>query len=196
MKRHAIKRYQNYWVFVKGNHSVTGGCLPQSVSGSSVFSVLFAWPNCPNCKQHDDFIKWKHFPPYWSFVRVNSPHKGQWRGALMFSLIYAWINGWVNNREADGLRRHRDHYDVIIMKLLMIWKAMTLIWRQCSVTMFWQAWCAIEHCAMFSNWLMRNFKISHWPKFHAIFAWSSYICWYGKHIISNYAILPTRGILV
>ena len=51
----------------------------------------------------DDVIKWKHFPPYWHFVRgihrslVNSPHKGQWHGAMMFSLIYAWINGWVNN---------------------------------------------------------------------------------------------------
>ena len=31
----------------------------------------------------------------------NAPHKGQWRGALMFSLICAWINRWVNNREAD-----------------------------------------------------------------------------------------------
>ena len=29
---------------------------------------------------------------------VNSPHKVQWREALMFSLICAWINGWVNNR--------------------------------------------------------------------------------------------------
>ena len=29
----------------------------------------------------------------------KSPHKGQWRGTLMFSLIYAWINGWVNNQE-------------------------------------------------------------------------------------------------
>ena len=42
--------------------------------------------------QHDDVIKWKHFPRYWPFVRgihrslVNSPHKGQWRGALMFFL--------------------------------------------------------------------------------------------------------------
>ena len=42
---------------------------------------------------HDDVIKWKHFSRYWPFVRgihrspVNSPHKGQWRGALMFSLI-------------------------------------------------------------------------------------------------------------
>ena len=44
---------------------------------------------------HDDVIKWKHFPRYWPFVRgihrspVKSPHKGQWCGALMFSLIYA-----------------------------------------------------------------------------------------------------------
>ena len=26
-----------------------------------------------------------------------------------------WINGWVNNREAGDLRRHRAHYDVIVM---------------------------------------------------------------------------------
>ena len=42
---------------------------------------------------HDDVIKWKHFPRYWPFVRgihrppVNSPHKGQWRGALLFFFI-------------------------------------------------------------------------------------------------------------
>ena len=46
---------------------------------------------------------------------LNSLHKGQWRGALMFSLICGWINGWVNNREAGDLRRHRPHYDVIVM---------------------------------------------------------------------------------
>ena len=38
-----------------------------------------------------------------------------WRGALLFSLICAWMNGWVNNREAGDLRRHRAHYDVIVM---------------------------------------------------------------------------------
>ena len=70
---------------------------------------------------YDDVIKWKQFPRYWLFVRgihrspVNSQHKGQWRGALIFSLICAWINGWVNNREAGDLRRHRAHYDVIVM---------------------------------------------------------------------------------
>ena len=46
---------------------------------------------------------------------VNSPHKGQWRGTLKFSFICAWINGRVNNREAGDLRRHRAHYDVIVM---------------------------------------------------------------------------------
>ena len=48
-------------------------------------------------------------------VPVNSPHKGQWRGALMFSLIYAWINDWVNNRQAGDLRRYCCHYDVNVM---------------------------------------------------------------------------------
>ena len=70
---------------------------------------------------HDDVINWKHFPSYWFFVRgihrspVNSPHKGQWRGALIFSLICAWINGWLNNRDAGDLRRHGAHYDVTVI---------------------------------------------------------------------------------
>ena len=72
-------------------------------------------------KSHGDVIKWIFFPRYWQIVRgihrspVNSPHKGQWRGALIFSLICVWINGWVNNREAGDLRRYRAYYDVIVM---------------------------------------------------------------------------------
>ena len=70
---------------------------------------------------HNDVIKWKHFPRYWPFVRgihrspVNSTYKGQWRGALMFSLICVWIKGWVNTRKAGDLRRDRAHYDVSVM---------------------------------------------------------------------------------
>ena len=51
------------------------------------------WARLCGSHIHDDVIKWKHFPRYWPFVRgihrspVNSPHKSQWRGALMFSLI-------------------------------------------------------------------------------------------------------------
>ena len=70
---------------------------------------------------HDNATKWNHFPLYWHFVRgihrspVNSHHKGQGREALIFPLICAWINGWVNNGEAGEWRRHRAHYDVIVM---------------------------------------------------------------------------------
>ena len=46
---------------------------------------------------------------------IPRTHKGQWRGALIFSLICAWINDWVNNRETEDLRRHRAHYDVILI---------------------------------------------------------------------------------
>ena len=58
--------------------------------------------------QQDDVIKWKHFPRYWAFVRgihrptVNSPHKGQWRGALMISLICVWTN-WPTVKQIAGM---------------------------------------------------------------------------------------------
>ena len=72
---------------------------------------------------HDDVIKWEHLLRNWPFMRgihrspVNSPHKGQWRGALMFSLICVWINEWVNNRKAGDLKRYRAHHDAIAMTL-------------------------------------------------------------------------------
>ena len=85
-------------------------------------TFLFSMEHCGIW--HDDVIKWKHFPRYWPFVRgihqspVNSPHKGQWRGALMFSLICTWIKPWVNNCEASDLRCYRAHYDVTVMELV------------------------------------------------------------------------------
>ena len=71
---------------------------------------------------HDDVIICKHFPRYWPFERgihrspVNSLHKGQWRRALMFSLLCTWIHGWVNNSEAGDLRCHHAHYDITVMQ--------------------------------------------------------------------------------
>ena len=73
---------------------------------------------------------WRHqmesFPRYWPFVRINHPspvdssHKNQWHGVLMFSLICAWTNGWANNRDASDFRRHGAHYDVTVMKLYYV----------------------------------------------------------------------------
>ena len=82
----------------------------------------YRWSMKPKAKIHDDVIKWEHFLCYWPFVRwihllpMDSPHKGQWRGALMFSLICAWTKRWANNRDARALRRHRAHCDVTVMR--------------------------------------------------------------------------------
>ena len=105
-----ISRHGLFCYNVKTNWSV-------DIMSVFVAVVLFQW-------YHYDVIKWNHFPRYWPFVRgihrspVNSPHKGQWRGALIFSLICAWVNGWVNHREAGDLRRQRAHYDVIEMYVM------------------------------------------------------------------------------
>ena len=110
-----------FWVFLAGGASQ----LPHN---TVILDCRSGWWNethhhssLLNGILHDDVIKWKHFPRYWPFVwgthrsPVDSPHKGQWRGALMFSLICVWINSWINNRDAGDLRRHRAHYDVIVM---------------------------------------------------------------------------------
>ena len=88
--------------------------------------VTYIWGNIGPSHYHDDVIKWKHFLCYWPFVRgfhrspVNSPHKGQWCGALIFSLICTWIKGWVNNCEPGDLRRHRAHHDVTVMTVSVL----------------------------------------------------------------------------
>ena len=111
---------------------------------------IIHWNLC-TLRKHDDVIKWKHFPRYWPFVRgihrspVNSPHKGQWCGALMFSLIYAWINDWVNNKQSWGwwfetptcsLWRHCNDCAILGMR----WKKLswvtlwhTNLWYLCDV---------------------------------------------------------------
>ena len=57
--------------------------------------------------------------------------------SFIFSLICAWINGWVNNLEAGDLRRHRGHYDITVM----LWPVFsTCNWR----------WITLKHidCAL------------------------------------------------
>ena len=87
--------------------------------------TIYAW------RRHD-VAWWRYqmetFSVLLAFVRgihrsaVNSPHKGQWRGASMFSLNRVWTNGWVKNREAGGLKRYRAHYYVTVMELVFcIW---------------------------------------------------------------------------
>ena len=89
------------------------------------------WKPC-----HDDIIIWKHFPHYWPFVwgihrsPVNSPHKGQWRGASMFSLLCAlnkrlnkqlwgwwfeWVSEWLSLTAFLEQRTARSIWDTITL---------------------------------------------------------------------------------
>ena len=95
-------------------------------------------------------IKWKHFPCYWPFVwgiqwsLVNSPRKGRWHGALMFSLFGAWINGWVNNWDAGDLRRCCAHFDITVMDLRHLriknWLNIYIYLYLCKRNSAWWGW--------------------------------------------------------
>ena len=122
-------------------------------------------------RYHDD-IKWKQFPRYWPFVRgiprspVNSPHKGQCCGDLMFSLICIWINRWVNNHEAGDLISHRAHYDVIVMytcKILCdtVWKKKAIIVWHCTHdnknhTSLPHTWATLSHSLILKSSLQKT----------------------------------------
>ena len=69
--------------------------------------------------------RWRHqietFSAYLALCEDNPvvtavlPHKGHWRETLIFPRICAWANGWINNRDAGELKRHRAHYDVTVL---------------------------------------------------------------------------------
>ena len=65
---------------------------------------------------HEDVVPWWRYQmetfscPRW-IPRTEASDAELW----CFLWSTPWINGWVNNGEAGDLRRHRAHYDVIVM---------------------------------------------------------------------------------
>ena len=118
-----------------------GGVYTTKIQSTTTVNRKLLW-SCHDVPEqtwwnYDDVIKWKHFPRYWPFVRgirrspVTSPHKHQLRRPLMFSLTCARTNGWVNNRYAGDLRRHRANYDVTVMKkYIPFWSWDIMAWFQ------------------------------------------------------------------
>ena len=48
-------------------------------------------------------------------VTFGFPLQSQWLGTLILFLMYAWTNGWANNRDTGDLRRYRAHEYVTVM---------------------------------------------------------------------------------
>ena len=91
---------------------------------------------------------------------VNSPHKGQWRAALMFSLICTWISAWVNNMPPCSLWRHYDVFGCHCCSIWFIWLPedwltyLGYVWAEHN-NLIWglslhnMIWCCHKH---FSQW--------------------------------------------
>ena len=143
---------------------------------------------------NDDVIKWNNFSRYWPLVRlihrspVNSPQKGQWRGALMFSLICTWTNGWVNNREPNDLRQHRAHNYAIVMVTTVIWHCSKTFsqWGQSfhwKLLCLWPKWVRLRQIALIKRGpiQLQSCHVNHInmsrPNLHSI-------TWHGEYVIS------------
>ena len=95
--------------------------------------------------------------------RWTPPHKGQWRGAIMFSLICAWTSVWLNNRDAGDFGRHHGQYDVTVCEIL------TNFFTPPCITFFG----AGELHAKFSTRLysipkVQSQTLSHWDPFRTL----------------------------
>ena len=100
----------------------------------SSFGKLLPLIHGSSYNHHDDVIKWKYFPRYRPFVRgihrspVNSPHKGQWRGALVFSLICALnkrlskqSGGWWFETPSCPLCRHCNDRTIVVSRYCTVY---------------------------------------------------------------------------
>ena len=85
------------------------------------------------------------------------PYKGQWRGALMLSLICTWTNDWVNYWDAGDLQCHRTHYDITVMFFFSI--VGVAVHSPCEVGLNWQSntvechYNMVQYCKILHKWL-------------------------------------------
>ena len=99
---------------------------------------------------------------------VNSPNKGQWRGAFIYSLICAWINGYVhvNKGEAGDLRRHCARYDVtVMMKAIIIMHTHFYMFlrgsKNCQQLFHYHHSCLMEFTSHHKTKISHFFHLSH-----------------------------------
>ena len=117
IRRHKITFTE--WLKHRGRHNIaTVLCVTFLNSFSCMKIVLLNSNFTAYCSHRLNETRWSHQMETFSALLAlcESPNKGQWRGTLMFSLVCAWINSWVNNHVTGDLKRHRAHYDDTLMK--------------------------------------------------------------------------------
>ena len=92
---------------------------------------------------HDDII-FRVTGPLWSCENSPLTIKAG-GGGLIFSLICAWINDWVNNRDAGDLRFHRAHCDISVMLIVSFNRSVQVqpiaTWvRQHHISVIWRCY--------------------------------------------------------
>ena len=141
------------------------------------FSALLALCAGNSSVTGNDIIKWEHFQRYWPFVLgihqslEDSHHKGQWCGALMFSLIWTWTNGCANNQHAGDLRCHHAHYDITVMTSTHWSLEQITTWACFNLTHWGRDKMAAVSQTMFSN----AFSWMKIYEFWLIFHWSLFL---------------------
>ena len=162
VSEYLLKLLTHYWPFVRGIHqSFYKGPVMCTLDDFFAVSLKSGWLTVElSITGNSMTLIWQHCNGHWlswwrhemetssmlvalcagnsPVTMVNSPHKGYWCWALMFSLICAWINGWVNNREAGDLRCNRAHYDITVIELdcaCAIWCTHFVPWV-CTMTQF------------------------------------------------------------
>ena len=103
------KHFPRYWPFVRGFHRSQRSCL-------ICYYITCLW--CVSCVNMMTSSNGNIFRVTGLLWGEFTGHKGHWRGALMFSLICVWTNSWAPNGDVGDLRRHRAHYDVIVIKVM------------------------------------------------------------------------------
>ena len=142
----------------------------------------------PRCTAYDDVIKWKHFPHNWLSVPgihwspVNSPLRGQWRGAVMFSLICTWINGRVNNGEAGDLRCYRAHYDVRAMTYINV-----VLYKEVTIPVTYQVREQGLYWLITRSTSCRLFAAIHTEVLVTV---TSNVCWLSNNIFATCKLYP------
>ena len=143
---------------------------------------------------HDDVIKWKPFPRFWPLC---GEFTGDWwipltkaSNAELWCFLWSspWKNGWVNNREAGDLRRHRAHYDAIVMiSVFMNIETNTKTTLDCALT-------GRQFVHMLSLHYHKWRSLLHFSHIHSVWlAWFTFCWWRHNQSIAQCVIETDNG---